>query len=149
MLEAVLRGTSNTVIVTHMPHPINLTDRMLVYIPLNAENEPGFINWLILLEHLCKQLNSSVTFHILEDSSPVLVNQLNKYFKKHSIKIMKAGNWSGMWSLSSPAEESMYVLINARTGTLSYTQKFYNLTYNMPEEIKDHNVLNIYPGLGM
>ncbi|MEE4215339.1 MAG: cation:proton antiporter [Bacteroidales bacterium] len=148
MLEAVLRGTSNTVIVTHMPHPLNLTDRMLVYIPENAENEPGFLNWLILLEHLCKQLNCAVTFHILEDSGPVLVNQLNKYFKKHSIKIRKAENWSGMWSLSSPSEESMYVIINARTGTLSYTQKFYNLTYSLPEEIKNNNVLNIYPGQG-
>ncbi|MBS0010299.1 MAG: cation:proton antiporter [Bacteroidales bacterium] len=145
MVEAILNSTTNTVIVSHLPRQLNLTERMFVYVPENAEKEPGFYSWISLLEHLCKQLDAAATFLILKDSDPDLAGTIEKNFSKHSLKITEMSDWSDLWSASSRTAESLHVIINARPHTISFTQKFYNLTYSLPQDISDNNILNIYP----
>ncbi|MGM0464608.1 MAG: cation:proton antiporter, partial [Bacteroidota bacterium] len=146
MVETVLNRSNNTVIVAHLPQPLSLAERIYVFVPENAELEKGFPYWMNILSNLCEQLSASVTFNIPGGSGDNLEKAIRKNFKDNSSRIVRFTDWNNAWELkTNDDDEPMYVIINARTHTMSYTQKFFSLTFNLPSSLSDHNVLNIYP----
>ncbi len=146
MVETVLNRSNNTVIVANLPQPLSLTDRIFVFVPENAELEQGFHYWMGIVTNLCDQLSASVTFNIHDSSGDKLEKAIKKNFKNNSLRIAGFTDWNDAWEIkTNNDEEAMFVIINARKHTMSYTQKFFNLTFNLPESLADHNVLNIYP----
>lgn len=146
MVETVLNRSNNTVIVAHLPQPLSLAERIYVFVPENAELEKGFPYWMNILSNLCEQLSASVTFNIPGGSGDNLEKAIRKNFKDNSPRIVRFTDWNDVWELkTNDDDEPMYVVINARKHTMSYTQKFFSLTFNLPSALADHNVLNIYP----
>ncbi|MFP4488025.1 MAG: cation:proton antiporter [Bacteroidales bacterium] len=146
MVETVLNRSNNTVIVAHLPQPLSLAERIYVFVPENAELEKGFPYWMNILSNLCEQLSASVTFNIPGGSGDNLEKAIRKDFKDNSSRIVRFTDWNNAWEMkTNDDDEPMYVIINARTHTMSYTQKFFSLTFNLPSSLADHNVLNIYP----
>ncbi len=146
MVETVLNRSNNTIIIANLPQPPALTDRIFVFVPANAELEQGFPYWMNILSNLSDQLSASVTFNIPEKQGDRLEKAIKKNFKDNSARFNSFTDWNNAWEME-PADndEAMYVIINARKHSMSYTQKFFSLTYNLPASLADHNVLNIYP----
>lgn len=146
MVETVLNRSDNTVIIANLPQPLSLADRIFVFVPENAELEKGFPYWMNILSNLCNQLSASITFNIPERSGDRLEKAIKKSFKDKSVRFRCFADWNNVWEMESTNnDEPMYVIINARTHTISYTHKFFSLTFSLPPSLEDHNVLNIYP----
>ncbi len=144
MLEVVLRNTANTVIVSHLPKPIQLTNQITVYIPANAELEIGFRHLLRIINRLSKQLSAPLVFNTLSSSRPDQEKVLNKILKGSTYKIIEHDQWPEFTKIRQNTEQDLTIFINSRLRTVSFSRKFYRLTYQMPEELKPGNVLNVY-----
>lgn len=143
MLEAVLRNTSNTVIVSHLPKPIELANQITVYVASNAQIESGFRHWGKLLSRLSNQLSAPVEFHVLANARNTLERSFENEFNLSQYSIIEHEQWPDFNHITHDMED-LTVFINARLRTISFNRTFHRLTYQMPESYKHSNILNIY-----
>lgn len=144
MLEAVLRNTANTVIVCHLPKPIQLADKIVVYVAPNAQIEPGFKHWGKLISRLSSQLSAPVVFNVLSSSRNTLEKSFAHDFKIPTYRIVEHVQWPNFNAAKPKNNEHLTVFINARLRTISFNRSFHRLTYQMPDSFKETNMLNIY-----
>lgn len=146
MVETVLNRSNNTLIIANLPQPLSLTDHIFVFVPENAELEQGFTYWINILSNLSGQLSASVTFNIPERAGDRLEKAIKKNFKGNTVRFKDFTDWNDAWEIETTNnDEPMYVIINARTHTISHSHKFFSLTFDLPAPLAGHNVLNIYP----
>lgn len=143
MLEAVLRSTTNTVIVSHLPKPIEVTNQLTVFVAANAQIEPGFRHWGKLVSRLSNQLSAVVEFHVLSTSRNILERSFESEFNLSRFKIVEHAQWPDFNTIKHDSDD-LTIFINARLRTISFNRTFHRLTYQMPEPYKYSNILNIY-----
>jgi len=68
MLETILDSTCSNIIVSHLVKPLNITQKMHIFMPENAEKEPGFAHWLSLIMSLCRQLSCNILVYSSENT---------------------------------------------------------------------------------
>ncbi|MFO7863222.1 MAG: cation:proton antiporter [Salinivirgaceae bacterium] len=144
MLEAVLRNTTNTVIVSHLPRPIQLTKKVVVYVASNADIEPGFRHWGKILKRLSSELSAPIVFHILSEARIRMERSIKREFNLPSYKIIEHSEWPDFRKEDADSISNLTILVNARLRTVSFNRAFHRLTYQMPETFKNVNILNIY-----
>jgi len=145
MLETILENSSSNVIVSQLPQPLSLTTSIIVFVPANAEKEFGFNHWAGILAHLSKELSSPIKFYTLLDTGEPIEKALKKYLNGFSYKFIEISNWPDIDLITNSDKHALYMFINSRKQTLSYSHYLYGLTYYLPESLKHFNVLNIYP----
>ncbi|MBN2745895.1 MAG: cation:proton antiporter [Bacteroidales bacterium] len=145
MLETILDSTCSNIIVSHLVKPINITQKMHIVLPENAEKEPGFAHWLSLIMSLCRQLSCNILVYSSENTLNETKAILSKRMKGISIQYKTILGWPQFEDGSIGNDTNLYVIINSRNHTISFDPKFYKLTYKLPKIFENNNVLNIYP----
>lgn len=144
MLETILDGAHCTVIVAYLQQPLNTNTKINIAVPDNAELETGFSNWVNIISRLNNQLSAETTIY----SSDILVENLKRSIKKINKKLtinyQQLNNSQSVFD-DFAAENTLHVIINARPQTVSYNSKFWNVTFGIPENLMNDNVLVIYP----
>ncbi|MCA1758018.1 MAG: cation:proton antiporter, partial [Bacteroidales bacterium] len=145
LLEGVVNGTSNTVIVGHLPDSINTTDVIRISVAEHAEMEKGFRHWLNLVGNLSNELTAPIIFHAPAKTGSAVLSTLKKLPRFTNATLDNPVDFS----LPQPAEKDymqpLYILISARPHSISYDHKHWNFTYALPEPMTEKNLLIIYP----
>ncbi|MDD3961757.1 MAG: cation:proton antiporter [Bacteroidales bacterium] len=145
LLENILNTTTSCVLVCDFHTPISLTKNILVVVTANDHLEYGYPHWKAIIGRLTLQLSANLTFVISKTTFSTLKNALTSDFKSQSCQFVIYNHWNEMESVLANYKEAMVVIINARHGTLSYNQRLYGFTYEMPAFLEVHNTINLYP----
>ncbi|MDD3011526.1 MAG: hypothetical protein PHU97_09440, partial [Bacteroidales bacterium] len=145
LLENILNTTTSCVLVCDFHTPISLTKNILVVVTANDHLEYGYPHWKAIIGRLTLQLSANLTFVISKTTFSTLKNALTSDFKSQSCQFVIYNHWNEMESVLANYKAAMVVIINARHGTLSYNQRLYGFTYEMPAFLEVHNTINLYP----
>ncbi|MBN2683492.1 MAG: cation:proton antiporter [Bacteroidales bacterium] len=145
MLESLLNNTDVNLLICKFIKPINLSAKMIVFIPKNAEKEKGFAAWINILVRLCKQTGKPVIFYSFTNHQSNLESILKKEFKGFSAKYFQLEKNHDVDDVIIGNKDACFIFINSRKQTISYNSMFYTLTYRTPDILMESNVVNIYP----
>lgn len=145
LLESVVNGTSNTVIVSHLPESINTSDIIRVSVAAHAEMEKGFRHWLNIIANLSNELTTPIIFHAPEKTGAEIMSTIKKLPKYFNATLKDPIDLS----LPDPGDDGdlqpLYIVISARPYSISYDSRHWDFTYSLPSTIKGNNLLIIYP----
>ena len=145
LLESVVNGTPQTVIVSHLPESINTTDVIRVAVAEHAEMEKGFTHWLNIIGNLSNEITAPIIFHTPQKTGSEVLSTLKKLPRFTNASVEDPLDLA----LPLPADRNylqpLYIVVSARPHSISYDNRYWNLTYALPESIKEKNLLIIYP----
>ncbi len=144
ILEAVLKETGKEVIVCHLPLHLYKTERIVVLVPDNAENEMGFEQWIRTILNLNNKLKVSITIF----ASEMTRMAINEILKQHKIKRVihwhefdfEEYNKNTLFS-----NNDLYIIVNSRPQYISFKLQLWKFTYFVPAHMEEKNFLVIYP----
>ncbi|MFO7574119.1 MAG: universal stress protein, partial [Bacteroidales bacterium] len=145
VLDSVLKGADCATIVSHLPKPLNTTERIIVSVPEYAEREPGFHQWLKLVANLSTQLSCGLTYCASTETS-FAIQEAMITLKKSLPSSYKAPVLPDkLFVQPSYRGQSLYVFVSARPRGVSYNNSLRNLRYKLPLNSVGENLLVIYP----
>lgn len=144
--QSLFNGLNCQIIMARIEHPLNTLRTIQVAVPSRAQYEPGFKRWLERLTRMAEHLDCKIQFHARYDT----LERITRYNQKHHahlrVEYKDMPHWNMMPRLASSIhEDNLFVIITARTGTVSYK----NAQERLPEEIETHfrgkNLLIVFP----
>lgn len=145
-LDQLIQSNSQMVMVTQLRQPINITRRIVVAIPTNAQYEVGFGGWLQKLNLLARETSSEMHLH----TTPKTFEAIRRYFAKNRILVNKKfydfEDWEDFLILAkSVSRDDLLVVVCARKGSISYNSYLDEIPGKLPKYFKENNFMVIYP----
>ncbi|MFM9952109.1 MAG: cation:proton antiporter [Saprospiraceae bacterium] len=145
-LDQLIQSNSQMVMVTQLRQPINITRRIVVAIPANAQYEVGFSGWLQKLHLLAKETSSEMHLH----TTPKTFEAIRRYFAKNRILVSKKfhhfEDWEDFLILAkSVSRDDLLVVVCARKGSISYNSYLDEIPGKLPKYFKENNFMVIFP----
>lgn len=148
ILDAILKGLNNEVVVCNLPNPLNTIDELRVFVPENAENETGFSNWIISLINLNRQLSSRLAYYSQKTTLSAIKEFMSSKNLYLNIKWHETNEIKDFITPYRSSKSIMCVFINSRPQYISFKLQLWKLTYFIPQHMKDKNFMIIYPCQG-
>ena len=139
--------------MARITEPLNTIRRIRVAVPSRAQFEPGFHRWVERLARISALLECKIQFHGRQDTLDLIQEYLVNKHPDVRVEYTEMEHWNMLPQLAASInEDHMFVIVTARTGTVSYK----NAQERLPEEIKQFfsgkNLMIIFPdqyGYGM
>jgi len=147
-LEQILDNATQNIFVYNPTTQLNLYQRIILYIPSNAEKEAGFNSFIMRIVHLAASLSipldiraRSVTCTITDTiikktKSDVVLNYLSLE------EIMQADDKELLYN-----SDYLLIFITPRHGSISFNAEYESMIKKIIRESPTIGTLNIYPGL--
>lgn len=146
IVENVLKGTRNEVIVVRCVMPPNTLRRVVVAVPVKAEYEVGFYKWL---EHLCRiveQLGCKIHFHAHSATSGYIEEYVKKKHPSIRAEFALLNNWDNLTELADKVNyDHLFVVVSARSGFISYQPSFERLPMQLSKRFSHSSIMLLYP----
>jgi Kef-type K+ transport system membrane component KefB len=145
LLDSLLGRVKETIVVSRIRHPLNVTREMVVAVPPHAELELGFHQWQGLVRALARQAGARLTFVGTDATLQRLIGPgENGTAVEASYHCLD--NWEQLPELLSQRKRlDLLVIIMARRGTVSYDKQLDALPARAGRDWPDSNLLFIYP----
>lgn len=145
-IKALISSTfRQTLIISSTKKPLNSIHRLIVAIPTNAENEPGFENWFDRIYNICIQLNIKVLFYT-NDTTKKMIEQLCKNYDFNNADYKELASWEDFLIITKEINKNdALAIITARKATISYNTLFEKLPHYLTKYFSETNFLLIYP----
>ncbi len=145
-LDQLIQSCSQMVLVTQLRHPINVTRRIVLAIPTNAQYEVGFSGWLRKVCLLAKETSSEMHIYTSEKT----LEAIKRYFTKNNIKVniqfFPFVDWEDFLIIAkSLSRDDLLVVVSARKGSISYNNYLDEIPAKLPKYFKENNFMVIYP----
>jgi Kef-type K+ transport system membrane component KefB/nucleotide-binding universal stress UspA family protein len=144
--ENIIRRTTLSVFLSRFVQPLNTVERILVFIPPQAEYEPGFVKWLGKITNIAVKTGQEIIFyaniHTADHLRCFLDNQ------KSSIKtdIVDFSEWDSYSNIIDKTRiNDLIVIINARPASISYFSYLDVMPIALSRYLNDNNFILIYP----
>jgi len=145
ILDQVLVSVSQAVFVVSLKNPLNTIERIKVLVPNLAQLEPGFSNWLKMIQHLSSQISAKIEFCTSETNFPSFKSSLKSDRMKVPHKISPLSSVDQYLPSGSQEMDTFYILIGAREGSISYTSFLSRLPYFAAKNLNENSFAIIYP----
>lgn len=144
--QSLFNGLNCQIIMARIAHPLNTIRRIQVAVPSRAQFEPGFHRWLERLARMAENLECRIQFHGRSDTLVLIAEYLKNRHPEVRSECTEMEHWNMLPQLAaSIAPDHVFVIVTARTGTVSYK----NAQERLPEEIKKFfhgkNLMIIFP----
>lgn len=144
--DNILEATNQTVMIAKLNHLINISSKVHVYVPENAEFEVGFKRWLYLVDQIGKNAGATVVFYGNDKS----LKRIIFYAKKH--KLLSDSSYNTLNKIDDfyPIVQKIEVddilfIISSRTKGISYSAELEILIDTIAEDFEDLNFILLYP----
>jgi len=146
LIENLIDGTEQMVIVVKAIKPLNTINRIVVSIPENAECEAGFNSWLETIKTLAIRTSSMLLFtghkKALTDIETIFsaesVNLKTEFHVTNSLHPITDMN-------QKVNSDDLLVVIAARRRTLSFSHYFDHMPRDLARNYEKSNFIIIYP----
>ncbi|MBR6539143.1 MAG: cation:proton antiporter, partial [Bacteroides sp.] len=146
IVENVLNGTHNEVMVVRCVMPPNTLRKVVVAVPPKAEYEIGFYKWL---EHICRivtQLGCRIQFHAHTDTNKYIEGYVRDKHASIRAEYAALDDWDDLLMLTSKVDyDHLFVVISARSGYISYQPSFERLPMQLSKYFSNSSIMLLYP----
>lgn len=146
VLDSLLQNTEQMILVCKIIHPLNITERIVVLVPVNADLERGYIRWVRALSLLSQQLGAKLVFK----GRKRILNHLRQTLKKSKptveAEFEPIARLSDLENLKSEIDkDDMLVTISAREGSVSHSKELDYIPRILSRSYKENSFIIIYP----
>lgn len=145
ILEQVLASMQRTIFVVSLKHPLNTIEQIKIWVPDLAQSEHGFSNWLMMVQHLSVQLTAKIVFCTSEKNSSAFASSLKSFRMKVPCKTTVLNSIDQLVLPDQQSMDTFYILIGARSGSVSYTSFLSKLPYFAAKSLSDYSFAIVYP----
>jgi Kef-type K+ transport system membrane component KefB len=142
--DGYLKNAHVNVMVYHAVQPIATVQKYVVFIPPNAEKEPGFFYALLRIWNIAKRSGSTVEFRTTTSIITILKRIQEKANIEASYKILE--KWDVQSTIASElGADTGLIVMMAKRGMISHTPLMNSLPYLLNQKLQQNNYLLIYP----
>ena len=144
--RSLYNGLSRQIIITRIMQPLNTIRRIQVAVPSRAEFEPGFYRWLERLARMAGNLECRVVFHGRQDTLQLVKEFIRNRFPSVRAEYEELEHWNELPELATRVrEDHLFVIVTARTGTISYKSAMERLPDEVNKCFKGKTLMIIFP----
>lgn len=146
ILQNLLENTNKALYVFRSNVPLNLINKLFVFLPKNAEYEIGFSKLLGTLFTLANNLDMSIIFTCFPKTSKVI----NKFIYSNKVSVIcKFNDLQSYDDLDkfafSKKDEDMLICVFSRQKGISYDLQYRNFVERQLDETENSNFALFYP----
>lgn len=146
ILDGVLKGTSQQVVVANTSFNPNKVDSILVIAPPLAEIEHTFSQWLTTIINLANNIRAKIIFMVESSSRASFEASIAPYLTAKQYSIQTVESWiDGFDLLCHQNTKCLPVIISARIGSISHNPRINSLPKIISKQLHNHNFILIYP----
>lgn len=146
VLDNLLENTEQMILVCKIAQPLNTTRRIIVFVPLNADLERGYLRWIRSVKTLSVQLGAKIVFRgrrrslnkirqTIASSKPAVEAEFEPLSDFKEIEDMK----------TKLVKDDMIVVVSARKGTISYNSNMDYVPRLLSRNYKENSFIIVYP----
>ncbi len=144
--DNILEQTNQTVLLARLNHLINITEKIYVYVPINAEFEIGFVRWLTIVAQIAKNAGANVHFYgnNLTLNKIKIVAKNKGLFLDATYAVLENPDEMGN-IINSITNDDLLFVVNSRTKTISFSDDIEQMINDYVVVREDLNFVIIYP----
>ena len=145
-IQSLYNGLNRQIVLTRFVQPLNTLRRIQVAVPSRAEFEPGFHRWLERLSRMASNLDCRIQFHGRNESLELIREYINNRHPNVRAEYTFMAHWNELPRLAENIrEDHMFVVINARKGTISYKTALERLPNELMQHFNGKNLMILFP----
>ena len=145
-IQSLYNGLNRQIVLTRFVQPLNTLRRIQVVVPSRAEYEPGFHRWLERLARMAYNLDCRIQFHGRNESMDLIREYINNHHLNVRAEYTFMAHWNELPRLAATInDDHMFVVINARKGTISYKTALERLPNELMQHFSGKNLMIIFP----
>ena len=145
-IQSLYNGLNRQIVLSRFVQPLNTLRRIQVVVPSRAEFEPGFQRWLERLSRMAENLDCRIQFHGRNESLTLIREYINNRHSSVRAEYTYMAHWNELPRLAETIKEDhMFVVINARKGTISYKNALERLPHELMQHFSGKNLMIIFP----
>lgn len=146
LIENLIDGTEQMVMVVKATNPLNTISRIIVSVPENAECEEGFNSWLETIKVFATRTSSMLLFTGFKRA----LNDIETIFSSDSVSLKTefqvTNSMHPITDLHQQVNsEDLLIVIAARRRTLSFSHYFDHMPRDLARNYEKNNFIIIYP----
>jgi len=144
LTEGILNCCNTTTLVYKPAQPISTIRRHLVFMPFDAEKEPGFPHWVVKVWNIARNTNAEIRF-LGSEKTLRLLRQVNK---KHPVdaRFITFNRWDEFLTISDEIQENdNIIIVMSRRHKPSYHYIMEKVPFYLNEYLKPNSFILIYP----
>ncbi|SDL95027.1 Kef-type K+ transport system, membrane component KefB [Catalinimonas alkaloidigena] len=146
VLDNLLASTRQMLLVSHVTHPLNTMETIVVVVPPNAELEKGFGRWLRTIHILARQIGTPVQFWGETETLQAIREPLGKMKPNIEAKMQPFNEWAKFPRFARRiTTDDLFIVISARQGTISHNNFVDRIPRQLSRFFEDNNFVIIYP----
>ena len=144
--EKLLQRIWGAVYIYRPLQPFNTLKRIIVVIPENAAQEPGFMQWYEKLTTLAKAPGMPLHFFATETVLKQLQFISNTGATKAEIHLNEFSNWEDFLIFTKELKsDDLFVIVSARKDTPSYNEHLSKLPHYITNYFKENSFILLFP----
>ena len=145
-IQSLYNGLNRQIVLTRFVQPLNTLRRIQVAVPSRAEFEPGFHRWLERLSRMASNLDCRIQVHGRNESLELIREYINNRHPNVRAEYTYMAHWNELPRLAENIrEDHMFVVINARKGTISYKTAMERLPNELMQHFNGKNLMILFP----
>lgn len=146
-LEQLLKSTNKMVIISRCYIPLNTMTRIIVWVPVKAEFETGFGEWVASLGRLGRQMGCRVIFCCTVACAAVVRAVLKSEDISIRLEFREINSPDDFILLSGHVlDDDLFAVVCARPNSVSYSADMVEIPEYLQRYFNRNNLLMIYPG---
>lgn len=146
VLDNLLEQSPQMIMVAKLVHPLNVTPKIVMVVPENAELETGFARWLRVILRLTKQTGSKLLCFGAEKT----LNQMQTVVASHKPSVEARyrpfADWEDFLILARELDkDDLFLIVSARQGTLSHNKYLDGIPGKLAKHFQEASFIIIYP----
>lgn len=146
IIEQLVNTTHRMVIMSRCFIPVETLSRIVVVVPRNAEYETGFHLWISRICMLASNIEAKLSFIAYKDTSEFIRTAMDEDKVEVDTRFETLDSYEDFILLSSDVgDDDLLVVIEARKGSISYSNDLESLPSFLSRYFNRHNLMVIYP----
>jgi Kef-type K+ transport system membrane component KefB len=145
-LDNILKNSWQSIYVCKLGDTLNTLQHIVVVAPPNVEFEKGFSDWVLKIKRLASQLGTGLKVLGGSGSFGALKERFTQGEPRLEVELEAFDQWEHFIDLNREVDDnSMLVVVSARSGTVSYTDALDNVPTLILKHFHVHSFMVIYP----
>ncbi|MBM7648283.1 Kef-type K+ transport system membrane component KefB [Bacillus ectoiniformans] len=122
VIDNFLDHTNQRTIIAKLGHPLNTTDRLVLLIPQNVHQKPGFKDSLKIIKQISAQLNAPIHCLLLRGEKEIFQKVFNHIKPVTPTVFTTVESWEELYRdrVEELRKNDLVIVISARKGTIAW-----------------------------
>ncbi len=146
LTDSLLKGTFREVMIARFLIPVNTVRKIHVAVPPKSEYEIGFAKWVEHVARVTKQIGCEVRFYGVEETLQYVEKLVVKDGRNLRASFHTNIAWNSFEEIKIETQDDhLFVLVNARRGSISYDVSFEKIPSMLARSFGDRSMIVLYP----